>query len=126
VHTSAGVCGGKERALVLRSLNYRHPCTLAIAHLVCILGRELRLSTRAESELGWWGNAALIPVLWRQPQADLCKFGSSLVYIVSSKTATQRDLVLKNQKKGGGEQKVFLSTEISFQSFTSPYFIVCL
>jgi hypothetical protein len=46
----------------------------------------------------------LIPILWMQRQADLCKFDASLVYIVSSRTAraTQRNLILKNKASDRG------------------------
>ena len=43
----------------------------------------------------------LSPALGSQRQADLCEFKASLVYRMSSRTAraTQRNPVLKNQKK---------------------------
>jgi len=50
---------------------------------------------------------SLMPALWRQRQADLCKFEASLVYRVSSRTArdTQRNPVLKNKKQNKTKQK---------------------
>jgi hypothetical protein len=50
---------------------------------------------------GQWWRTPLIPALGRQRQAWISEFEASLVYRVSSRTAraTQRNSVLKNQKK---------------------------
>jgi hypothetical protein len=57
----------------------------------------LKLLTSAR----WWWHRPLVPALGRQRQADLCEFETSLVYIVSSRTAraTQGIPVLKKQKQ---------------------------
>jgi hypothetical protein len=41
----------------------------------------------------------LAPV--RQRQSDLCEFEASMVYKLRSRTATQRNLVSKSEKKKG-------------------------
>jgi hypothetical protein len=45
----------------------------------------------------WW-HMPLIPELRRQRQADCYEFEASIFYIESSRTVTQRNLVLKNKQ----------------------------
>jgi hypothetical protein len=50
----------------------------------------------------------LIPALGRQRQVDLCELEASLVYRVSSRTASaiQRNPVMKKQNKTKKQQKI--------------------
>jgi hypothetical protein len=47
----------------------------------------------------WWRHTPFIPALGRQRQADLCEFKDTLVYRVSSRTATATQQNLSSNKQ---------------------------